>query len=131
MAAIGGLPAPAGVDGVDVSSLLAPSAELAGDKALNTDASVVVDVFGDPLNAAYHQYPACGCSGPGSVCFHKTRAGCNNTPRNKFGFMGYTMRTATWRYTAWFAWMNNSLTPDWDGEFVAERVLLFTLLAHI
>ena len=29
---------------------------------------------------------------------------CINTPAAKFGWMGYSLRTITWRYTAWFRW---------------------------
>lgn len=113
---IGGLPPPADVDGVDVSSLLAPSlSSVAPATAGATAAATTPD-----LSVAYHQYPACGCSDTPAVCYNRTRAGCNNTPKNKLNFMGYTMRTAQWRYTAWFRWNNKTLTPDWDGDSAEE-----------
>jgi hypothetical protein len=78
-AAIAGLPAPADVDGVDVSSLLhaSPNSATSVSERLQTE-----------LQAAYHQYPACGCTENGTTCFNQTRAGCNNSPRTNFGFMG-------------------------------------------
>ena len=32
---------------------------------------------------------------------------CNNAPKGSFDYMGYSVRTEDWRYTAWL---------DWDGE---------------
>ena len=110
VAAIGGLPPPDNVDGVDVSSLLAPSVLLAASASAAPD-----------LSAAYHQYPACGCSSATpATCYNQTRAGCNGTPKNKLGYMGYTVRTAEWRYTVWYPWQNKTLTPDWAAEYAEE-----------
>ena len=81
VAALAGLPPPAGVDGEDLSALVS-----------NPDSAV------GPA-AAYHQYPACGCSHPAIVCFNTTRQACNGSPKNTFNFMGYSVRTADWRYT--------------------------------
>lgn len=80
VAAIAGLPAPADVDGIDVSSLLHMSP---GSSSRELGVGLQTK-----LQAAYHQYPACGCTKNGTACFNQTRAGCNNTPRSKFGFMG-------------------------------------------
>lgn len=80
VAAIAGLPAPADVDGVDISSLLHLSP--------NRSSSTSQGELEVQLEAAYHQYPACGCNQNGTACFNQTRGGCNNTPRTKFGFMG-------------------------------------------
>ena len=30
------------------------------------------------------------------------------------------MRTAEWRYTAWFLWQNKTLTADFDGPHASE-----------
>ena len=108
VAALAGLPLPAGVDGTDVSALLD-----------NPDQSV--------KKAAYHQYPACGCDDTPAKCYNKTRGACNNTPRQNFNFMGYSVRVDEWRYTAWFKWLvsnssNGTATyaADWDGPFAEE-----------
>mgnify|MGYP006095694289 CR=1 FL=1 len=109
------------------------------------------------LAAAYHQYPACGCSAnisTAKVCYNQTSAsaslpsilvrvggraapllliggmllgrryilgaGCNGTPKNKFGFMGYTVRTTQWRYTVWVPWKGATAEPDWEGDYAGE-----------
>jgi hypothetical protein len=37
------------------------------------------------------------------------------TPKNHFDFMGYTMRTADTRFTAWVPWDKTQNTSDWEG----------------
>ena len=75
LASLAGLPAPAGVDGDDVSSLFdEPSASL--------------------KSAAYHQYPACGMT-----TINQTRSGCNNVRRGESDLIGYSWRTDEWRST--------------------------------
>ena len=99
LAAVAGLPAPEGLDGDDVSA-----------------------VFDDPTQlvkqAAYHQYPACNMKV--SAGFNVTRGACNNTPKTKFDYMGYSVRTPQWRYTLWVRWNNVSFTPEWDGPSAEE-----------
>jgi arylsulfatase A-like enzyme len=74
VATLAGLSAPAGVDGDDVSA-----------------------VFDDPATlvkqAAYHQYPACNMKL--AAGFNTTRGACNNTPKNKFSYMGCKPELAT------------------------------------
>ena len=67
----------------------------------------------DPRTEAYHQYPACD-----TPSFNHTRGGCNGTPKAKFNFMGYSIRTASYRYTAWFEWNKALLVPLWEGPSV-------------
>lgn len=52
--------------------------------------------------------------------FNEVRYECNTVPRNEFNFMGYTMRTASYRYTRWLRWNTTTLRSDWDGEFAEE-----------
>ena len=114
LAAVAGLPAPAGVDGDDVSA-----------------------VFDDPTavvkSAAYHQYPACAMDS--TAGFNVTRGACNNTPRDKFDYMGYTVRTPEWRYTLWVGWDTATLAPRWDGpsaeELCTELDALVPLNPHL
>jgi hypothetical protein len=88
-----------------------------------TDLSdLVKDTNAPGLPAAYHQYPACGCSDAAVVCFNRTREACNNSPRGTFNFMGYSVRTAAFRYTAWFPWKNTTLEADWEGPYVFRNV---------
>lgn len=98
LASLAGLPPPSKVDGMDASAL-----------------------FDDPTKpfreAAFHQYPACGMER-----INQTRGGCNNTPKNKFDFMGYSMRTDKWRYTLWLAWDRTKLQPLWEGTESEEEL---------
>jgi len=96
LAALAGLPAPRGVDGEDLSAAF--DAPGAAQKAV-----------------AYHQFPACGMR-----AVNQTRAECNSVPRAQFDFMGYSIRTAQWRYTQWLAWDGAALAPLWDGAFEEE-----------
>ena len=43
------------------------------------------------------------CVRPAGIDKHS----CNNAPKGSFDYMGYSVRTEDWRYTAWL---------DWDGE---------------
>lgn len=96
VSALAGLPAPVDTDSVDMSALFD-----APNKVLATE--------------AFHQYPACAMP-----VLNMTRGSCNNTPRNQFNFMGYSLRNPTWRYTLWLPWDKAALTPVWDGESAEE-----------
>lgn len=52
--------------------------------------------------------PRCGWSG--TECGGNA---CAMIPTNRFDFMGYTMRTATRRFTAWVVWDKSKNTTDW------------------
>eukprot|EP00656_Telonema_subtile_P036124 TRINITY_DN40092_c0_g1_i1.p1 TRINITY_DN40092_c0_g1~~TRINITY_DN40092_c0_g1_i1.p1 ORF type:complete len:459 (+),score=126.85 TRINITY_DN40092_c0_g1_i1:86-1462(+) len=94
---LAGLPAQSGsLDGTDVSKLFdEPSLQL--------------------KDRAYHQYPACNMKD-----FNQTRGACNNTPKDQFFAMGYSVRTPDWRYNLWVGWNQSSLSALWDGETVEE-----------
>ena len=49
-----------------------------------------------------------------------TRDPCVGHPANQVTHMGYSMRTAEWRYTLWLRWDNATLAAEWDGESVDE-----------
>jgi iduronate 2-sulfatase len=99
LASLAGLPAPAGVDGDDVSAVFDSPSQLV--KA-----------------AAYHQYPACGMASG----LNHTRLGCNNVNRSDFDFMSYSLRTPDWRYTLWLEWDKAALAPRWEGGSEAEEL---------
>jgi len=99
LSSLAGLPAPADVDGMDQSGLILTPANSAQRQR----------------DAAYHQYPACS-----TPSFNHTRSACNNTPKGKFDFMGYSVRTASWRYTCWYHWKRDKLEADWEGEYAEE-----------
>lgn len=45
---------------------------------------------------------------------------CCTTPRARFDLMGLTMRTPSWRYTAWCAWDGARLRPRLDSCAAVE-----------
>lgn len=107
LSALSGLGAPKGVDGLDLSAII-----------LNNDSgtSIPQNSTSSPRReAAYAQFPACGMSS-----IHAVRKECNNVPAAKFDFMGYSIRTLRWRYTAWYPWDGINLVAHWDGDFVQE-----------
>ena len=38
---------------------------------------------------------------------------CTVTPRSQLGYMGYSIRTAEWRFTAWVTWDGAALRGNW------------------
>ena len=40
---------------------------------------------------------------------------CCTTPRERFDWMGVSVRTASWRLTRWCAWNGTTLNPRWQG----------------
>jgi len=83
-------------------------------------------LFDDPTqtlkHAAYHQFPACRmrlrAAGRGADfrLINQTRKMCNQLMPRQFDFMGYSMRTARWRYTLWLPWDQERLEPLWRAE---------------
>merc|ERR1711920_1029409 len=47
---------------------------------------------------------------------------CVRTPQGdeQFNFMGYTMRTAEWRYTAWVRWDHTARRANWSQPVTSE-----------
>ena len=39
---------------------------------------------------------------------------CEFVDRSEIPWMGYSMRTAEWRYTEWAAWNGTALVPVWE-----------------
>jgi iduronate 2-sulfatase len=42
------------------------------------------------------------------------------TDRVLFPFMGYSLRTAEWRYTEWVVWNGTTLQPEWGQRIGHE-----------
>lgn len=111
IASLAGLPAPSErVAGKDVSSLL-------------TDPSIPVSP------AAFSQYSRC----PGDRWWPAVTKGapgwfmnnCEEVPASNITSMGYTVRTAGFRYTAWYAWNGARCVPDWAaGPKYGEELYL-------
>eukprot|EP01006_Ploeotia_vitrea_P004687 TRINITY_DN115191_c0_g1_i1.p1 TRINITY_DN115191_c0_g1~~TRINITY_DN115191_c0_g1_i1.p1 ORF type:complete len:546 (+),score=36.72 TRINITY_DN115191_c0_g1_i1:136-1638(+) len=73
---------------------------------------------------AYSQYSRCTChEAHGPPCRHNKPPAppiplwflnnCEFVPRENITFMGYTVRTAEWRYTEWARWNGEKLLVDW------------------
>ena len=45
----------------------------------------------------------------------QTMMTCEFVDRGDMDFMGYSVRTAKWRYTEWAAWNGTALGPRWDA----------------
>lgn len=60
--------------------------------------------------ASFSQYPRCGGAGPAVE-----QGSCNSIPKENFQYMGFTVRTADWRYTAWLKWNGTKLNGDWKS----------------
>jgi len=101
-------------------------AELAGFSSVEegVQGMSLAPVFDDPEHlpaglaekAAFSQIPRCGCHG--GYKNNSTECGlnvCVDTPlwSPNFDFMGYTIRTDDWRYTAWVPWSSMDEGPDW------------------
>ena len=103
ISALAGLPLPQNVDGMDLSFLVTKSHNEARRDVPRG------------RTAAYHQFPACR-----TKSFHSIRGDCNNVNATDFDFMGYSIRTNDWRYTAWYYWNGTVLSAEWDGDYVDE-----------
>jgi arylsulfatase A-like enzyme len=113
---------------VELLDLYPTLAELTGVPLPKTDSAPVqgtsfASVFKDPtLDArkfAMTQHPRCPPK-DGKIW---ERNICVFTPRNEFGYMGYSIRTNEWRYTEWPKWNGATLKPEWST--VANRTELY------
>eukprot|EP00931_Biecheleriopsis_adriatica_P081843 TRINITY_DN55181_c0_g1_i1.p1 TRINITY_DN55181_c0_g1~~TRINITY_DN55181_c0_g1_i1.p1 ORF type:complete len:529 (-),score=66.45 TRINITY_DN55181_c0_g1_i1:11-1597(-) len=123
---------------VDVYRTLADLTGLGEDIEESVQGTSLAALFDDPskpsnfLNnkIAYSQIPRCGCNR-----WHKhnsTECGlgvCVHTPVHSpaFNFMGYSMRTAEWRYTAWVPWDHAKASAVWPSLDMAGAVELYDL----
>ena len=63
-------------------------------------------------NASFSQYPRAPKNPDELWADNKI----NHADPTKFKYMGMSIRTGNWRYTAWYTWDNSSLAPAWGGE---------------
>ena len=110
MSDLAGLPAPeAGVDGVSVAPLLLPPAERAPGFA--------------PATSAISQHARCFTTWfPNGTTNNETFTpfngadSCTVVPRDRLDLMGFSVRTAAWRYTEWRRWKGDALAGDWTPQ---------------
>eukprot|EP01065_Artemidia_motanka_P032739 TRINITY_DN39723_c0_g1_i1.p1 TRINITY_DN39723_c0_g1~~TRINITY_DN39723_c0_g1_i1.p1 ORF type:complete len:725 (+),score=213.33 TRINITY_DN39723_c0_g1_i1:61-2175(+) len=89
-----------------------PEADVDGD-----DVSAVLTAPGTPLKQqAFAQYSRC----PGDREWPRRQPGhpdwflnnCEKVPAKNITYMGYTVRTADWRFTEWYAWNGDACTAE-------------------
>ena len=62
-------------------------------------------------DAAFSQYPR----KPKDMDAPWESNGSDHKDPSEFTYMGYSVRTAQWRFTAWLAWNGTSLGGDWQN----------------
>lgn len=102
LSSLANLPTPSGLDGKDLTKLIRSQNEqqYAG-------------------YAAFSETPRCGDitqPEPWKVLERLLQWNCMGTPRPRFTFMGYTVRTLEWRYTEWRYWNAATLSGVWTPE---------------
>ncbi len=118
---------------VEAVALYKSLADLSGLGAGRVEASVQGTSFaglvrpGAPLSAptyAKSQFPRCYTWIPKShtPLPQYDRTDCQDTPANEFDFMGYSIRTAEYRYTEWRRWDKARVEADWSGDPVAVEL---------
>jgi arylsulfatase A-like enzyme len=66
--------------------------------------------------AAYSQFPRCWPkNSTHSSADYGRMVRCFNVDKRNMSFMGYTVRTAEWRYTEYHRWDGQRLRPIWNG----------------
>ena len=101
------MPTIADLAGIDVQSIVKNETKLAG---VSLKEFIYKD---DPVitkNASFSQYPRA----PRNMKIPYAHNGIDHKNRSKFKVMGYSVRTADWRYTEWRLWNNKTLSGKWD-----------------
>jgi iduronate 2-sulfatase len=82
-------------------------------------------VWTNTHNASFTQYPRCGetINADGSPGF-QAPIRCASVSKEKFVFMGYSMRTTRWRYTEWAPWNGAKLKPEWCADPTVKNALV-------
>ena len=110
LAELSGAPPPeAGVQGTSLAALVRGDASAAKDAAFTQMARC----FSGHIDAATG---ACGRGGTGRACTYSPFASpdaCTSSLPTEIEFMGYSIRTESWRYTEWVAFDGTSLRPIW------------------
>ena len=66
------------------------------------------------FQAAYTQYPRCNAGSMPIDVLKNIR--CAFVSKRDFKYMGYSLRTPTWRYTEYAAWDGEKLCPMWNSS---------------
>ena len=94
-------------------------AELAGlPLPPDVDGASLVPTFFDPAapagakDYAFSEFPQCPTDP--SVNLWHTGTGCQNAAREQIGYFGFSVRSASFRYTEWHPWIGKELKADWN-----------------
>lgn len=102
-----------GVDGVSLAPLLMS----AGGTTKGDHSKMVV-----PKTAAFAQHAHC-LRDPTTLTPldpWKDADSCTVTPRNLLQYMGYSIRTDSWRYNEWVGWDGETLSANWSAVNATE-----------
>jgi arylsulfatase A-like enzyme len=108
------------VEHVDLYPSLAEIAGIPVDRVVESiDGTSWASVLDDPTaqhkSAVFAQYPRCwpsNATDDPSAFTHMAR--CAGVDKDSFAYMGYSIRTTSFRYTEWAAWDGTSLRPLWN-----------------
>jgi iduronate 2-sulfatase len=110
LAELAGLPSPeAGVDGTSLAPLLR---DVGAESAMRVSKP-----------AAFGQHARClrnASDGYKPIDPFTVADSCTMTPRDQLDWMGYSIRTDDWRYTAWVKWDGSTLQPEWTSVNATE-----------
>jgi len=86
-------------------------------------------VWTNSHNGSFTQYPRCGegVAPDGTPIFtggDVKPVRCAEIAKEKFVYMGYSMRTQEWRYTEWALWNGTTLQPKWFDDVTAKNALV-------
>eukprot|EP01062_Namystynia_karyoxenos_P073788 TRINITY_DN70617_c0_g1_i1.p1 TRINITY_DN70617_c0_g1~~TRINITY_DN70617_c0_g1_i1.p1 ORF type:complete len:542 (+),score=138.58 TRINITY_DN70617_c0_g1_i1:75-1628(+) len=120
---------------VDLYRTLAELAGLHGTIQSDVQGTSLAAVFDDPAalpkelagKRAYSQIGSCACkvySNHGWTGKECDANRCAGTPVDQFDYMGYSLRTATQRFTAWVPMDANTSRVDWSQPVAHELYLL-------
>merc|ERR1711998_258739 len=115
--------------GVEHVDLYPSTAELAGipvdDSTESIDGASWAHLLDQPSanhkDAVYSQYPRCWNSKhPQDESAFPDMARCSQVDKQDFAYMGYSVRTDSWRYTEWAKWDGSSLEAVWSKSAGVE-----------
>ena len=132
------IPASAGKHATSIVTLVSLYRTLASATGAATAANpVATDVDGDDFGqllsapdtdtkqAAFAQYPRCPGlrtwpqdSNPADRDWYLNN--CEGVPARNISYMGYTVRSGSWRLTQWFGWDGATCAPLWDSVHATE-----------
>eukprot|EP00927_Polykrikos_kofoidii_P070038 TRINITY_DN6587_c0_g1_i1.p1 TRINITY_DN6587_c0_g1~~TRINITY_DN6587_c0_g1_i1.p1 ORF type:complete len:740 (-),score=57.78 TRINITY_DN6587_c0_g1_i1:99-2318(-) len=113
---------------IDIFPTMADALDLPLDSTEELDGTSLLAVLKRPKSAsiaaatksyALSQYPRCPKDSENPMEHFKVND-CNMIDRSQIDFVGYSIRTAKWRYTEWVRWNGSTLRPIWSEQVGTE-----------